>query len=414
MAAASPVGLKTWLGLPADVRGHAALMLTALLAGSILALWIPGRWTPGLFEAAVFAVTAYVIAQMALHGAIFRASFALVPLGGAVGLAALQLLTRLTENPWGTRSAMTAWGAYASLVFLAPQLFGDAALRARFLRRAFYFGFGISVLAVAQMSTSHGRVFWLFPTGYADFVMGPFVSRNLFAVFIEMLLPIGLLSVFTGGRRWMHAGMCAVMFAVVVAGASRAGFVLITAEVLAALLLAKRGGLLKARSLAVAALLFAAVAAALIFSLDGRTLLRRLQESDPYARRREMLHSSIDMARERPWSGFGLGSWATVYPRYAYYDDGTITRHAHNDWLEWTAEAGVPLLAMMLTLAAMTIRPAVRSIWGLGIVAVWLHCLVDSPLQNVVIAGWFFLLAGTLMAAAPEEKTGASRELTGA
>ena len=403
MAAASPVGLKYRPGLPAVARGRAELMLAALLAGSILALWVPGRWTPGLFEAAVFALAAYVITRMALHGAVFRLNFVLIPLGGAIGLAAFQLLTGQTENPWSTRSAMPAWGVYTSLVFLALQLFGDAELRARFLRLAFYFGFGISVLAAAQMSTSNGRVFWLFPTGYADFVMGPFVSRNLFAVFIEMLLPIGLLSVFTGGRRWMHAGMCAVMFAVVVAGASRAGFILITAEVLAALLLAKRCGLLKARSLVVAVLLFAAVAAALITTLDGRTLLRRLQESDPYARRREMLHSSVDMARERPWSGFGLGSWAAVYPRFAYYDDGTITRHAHNDWLEWTAEGGVPLLAMMLIFGAMTIRPAVRSIWGLGVLAVWLHCLVDSPLQNVVIAGWFFLLAGTLMAAAGEE-----------
>jgi hypothetical protein len=46
----------------------------------------------------------------------------------------------------------------------------------------------------------------------------------------------------------------------------------------------------------------------------------------------------------------------------------------------------------------MTLRPAVRSVWGIGIVAVWLHCLVDYPLQNPVMAGWFFLLAGILAA----------------
>lgn len=402
MAAPSPVGLNYRHYLPPVVGSRAALMLAALLAGSILALWVPGRWTPGIFEAAVFALAAYVIAAIAFQNATFRVNFALIPLTGAVCLAAFQLLTRQTENSLGTRYAMLAWAAHASLLFLALQLFRDSMLRARLLRWLFYFGFAVSVIAAAQMSTSHGQVFWLFPTGYPDLVMGPFVSPNLFAAFIELLLPIGLWSVFTDRSKWMHAAMCAVMFAAVVAGASRAGFALLTAEVLASFLLARQYGLLRTRSLAISGLLLVAFSAALISILGGTTVLRRLQESDPYGRRREMIRSSIDMTRERPWSGFGLGAWATVYPRFAYYDDGTVTRHAHNDWVEWAAEGGVPLLAMMLVLAAITVRPAVRSIWGLGIVAVWLHCLVDSPLQNAVIAAWFFLLAGALIAGVQE------------
>jgi O-antigen ligase len=54
------------------------------------------------------------------------------------------------------------------------------------------------------------------------------------------------------------------------------------------------------------------------------------------------------MAREKPWTGFGLGIWPTVYPANALYDDGTFVNEAHNDWLQWAVEGGVPLVAAML------------------------------------------------------------------
>jgi len=46
-----------------------------------------------------------------------------------------------------------------------------------------------------------------------------------------------------------------------------------------------------------------------------------------------MLQSTIAMAREKPWTGFGLGNFENVYPAYALFDDGAIVNHAHNDWL---------------------------------------------------------------------------------
>ena len=130
-------------------------------------------------------------------------------------------------------------------------------------------------------------------------------------------------------------------------------------------------------------------------------LWQRFQQADPYAGRREMLHSSVDMVRERPWSGFGLGTWPTAYPQYAYYDDGTYANQAHNDWAQWAVEGGIPLLAMMLCFGAMIARPAARSLWGVGLLAVLAHCLVDYPMQQrPALAGWFFAMAGAVAARA--------------
>jgi O-antigen ligase len=384
----------------AQVRDRAALALLTLLCGSILLLWIPNRWPLGFLQAGVFTVTIFVIVRGMVGPSGFRGSLLLVPLGGVAGLGCLQIAARQTSDAWATRAAVLAWATNASLVFLALQLFADRKPRQRFLQSVFYFGFAVSVLAVTQLWTSPGKVFWLFPTGYADSVMGPFVSRNLYAAFIELLLPIGLVYAALGRRVWRHASMCGVMFASVVAGASRAGVVLISAEVVAVLLLTQVQKTRDSRGLAASVARIAIPCLVLIALLGGTKLWRRFQEEDPYGVRRQLLRSSLDMVYERPWTGFGLGTWSIVYPRFAYYDDGTVANHAHNDWAEWSAEGGLGCFAMMLALAVMTLRPAVRSVWGIGIVAVWLHCLVDYPLQNPVMACWFFLLAGVLAAAA--------------
>jgi O-antigen ligase len=104
------------------------------------------------------------------------------------------------------------------------------------------------------------------------------------------------------------------------------------------------------------------------------------------------------MARERPWIGFGLGSFQEVYPAYATFDIGLIVNHAHNDWAEWLAEGGVPFLLLLASVALWSVGPAFRSIWGLGLLSVFLHALVDYPMQRLGLAAWVFVMLGTLAA----------------
>jgi hypothetical protein len=43
--------------------------------------------------------------------------------------------------------------------------------------------------------------------------------------------------------------------------------------------------------------------------------------------------------------------------------------------------------------------PAVRTLWGIGIIAVFLHCAVDYPMQQrPALAAFFFALAGAIAA----------------
>ncbi|MCC6420269.1 MAG: hypothetical protein IT429_18705, partial [Gemmataceae bacterium] len=96
--------------------------------------------------------------------------------------------------------------------------------------------------------------------------------------------------------------------------------------------------------------------------------------------------------------GVGLGAWPSVYPRYATFDDGLFSNQAHSDWLQWAAEGGVPFAVLLAAFAACLLLPAVRSIWGLGLFAVFGNCLIDYPLQKPAVAAVFFTLAGALWA----------------
>ena len=110
------------------------------------------------------------------------------------------------------------------------------------------------------------------------------------------------------------------------------------------------------------------------------------------------------MIRDRPVMGFGLGTWSTAYPAYALRDNGLLANQAHNDWAQWAVEGGLPLLALMLWVAARSARLALRALWGIGVVAVFVHSLVDYPLQRPALAGLFFVFLAVMESARETEK----------
>ena len=98
------------------------------------------------------------------------------------------------------------------------------------------------------------------------------------------------------------------------------------------------------------------------------------------------------MFRASPWHGFGLGTWPSVYPQFALFDAGAFVNHAHNEWAQWAAEGGLVALGLMLAVLAWCSKPALRSVWGLGLLAVFLHSLVDYPFLRLGLAAWILCL----------------------
>jgi O-antigen ligase len=194
------------------------------------------------------------------------------------------------------------------------------------------------------------------------------------------------------------------MLAAGFASASRAGAILLVIETVAVQFLLS---VPLRRSL-----ILAAAVASLSVLVGAQTLAARFAQPDPLEYRREIFRSAGAMVAEHPWAGFGLGTFPTVYPAFALFDSGAAVEHAHNDWLEWAAEGGVPFAALWLLLAASIAREAIRSVWGVGVLAVFLHAIVDYPFARFGVAAWAFLLIGALLARG-EREVGLSGYLTG-
>ncbi len=378
------------------------MVLTAILFLAILTLWIQEPWLPGVFEAAIFALAAVWTARMVFSSVSVQFRLALVPLAAPILIGALQLAAGTTVNRWATWTALLQWGAYLAVAFAALQICSSDRTQVHFRRAILYFGFAVAVVSILQFFTSPEKVFWLFEGEYPEPSLGPFVSRDRYAAFVELLLPLALYEAFAGQRVVVsYTAIAATMLASVIAGASRAGSILVLVESAAVLLLMSRSRGFRTKKAGRVAASFILLAIVFTTVVGWTHLWERFQEPDPYRYRREMLASSITMVRDRPWAGFGLGSFETVYPGYAIFDTGELVNHAHNDWAEWTVEGGLPMLILLLPIPVAVARRALQRPWLIGVLSILIHSMIDFPMQEPALALWAFALLGAGFAEAP-------------
>jgi O-antigen ligase len=372
-------------------------LLAALFFFAILTLWVSAGWPVTVFQVGVCALAAAALYRA--RKTPFPFTFPLVPWTFAVAWGVFQWLTGRTAYVFDTRNAIAQWTAFLAVFLGAFLLFLNAHARRWFRAAMLWFAFLVSILATLQTFTSGGKVFWLFPSGYPDYVMGPILSRNHYAAFIEAVLPM---AVYEALRRQhsslLYCAMAATMYASVVASASRAGMLLATAEIVAVIaIVAIRGGA-SGRRIGESLLSIGAVFALFTAVVGWGDVWSRFGAPAPMQIRRQLLLSTLHMIAAHPWVGVGLGAWSTAYPRYALIDLGLIANQAHNDWLQWTAEGGLPFGLMLATLFFWCLRPAISSIWGLGVIAVFLHALVDYPFSRPALGSWPILILAMLAA----------------
>jgi O-antigen ligase len=368
-----------------------AIALGCLLLFSALAFATTEQWSLSTFQVGTFLLGIWCAGRRSLRW--HSLGFALA---GAVALAAIQLWVGATVNRFATANALVNWAAYFVLFLVSLEALAAPEVRFRFLRATLYAGFAIATLSTVQYFTSDGAIYWVFHVSSGR-PFGPFVNPDHYAAFIELILPLAIYDARRDrSKLWLHTAMVGALYASVIASASRAGATFVTLEILVLPWLGRRSGFAgKVITLSVA---FAGIAS-LVVGPD--VIWKRFQDKDPFRYRREIGASTVQMIRQRPWLGFGLGTYADVYPEFATFDIGLAVDHAHNDWAEWTAEGGIPMLLLMLGIAAVNFRAALRAGWALGIYAVFLHSLVDFPLQIPAIVG---LLVALLAALCSEDK----------
>jgi O-Antigen ligase len=377
-----------WLGTR-DALPPLSLVLALCLA--TLTLWVPAYWPVGLFEISAFLIAGItlVLGRVPARGTYFP----LFALSFIVLWGCFQLITGFTIDTFATERATLQWMTWVAVYYTGVSTLKDEGL-AKLLRTGIvWFGFAVAVEAILQAYLSPGKVFGLFPTGYHDFVMGPIVYHTHFAAFMETILPIALFLALRETREsYTFLGVSAVLLTAVIVSASRGGLLISFAEVGCVVVLLHLQQTKFGRRLRFLTIALVVVTAILTLIVGFETVSERFYSEAMTLGRLQFAISTLHLIAVHPWIGWGLGCWPAVYPAFATFDPGAIVNQAHCDWLQWTAEGGLPIGLAMLSLAVWSFRPAIRSIWGIGVIAVLVHAAFDYPFSRPAVGAWPILI----------------------
>jgi len=209
------------------------------------------------------------------------------------------------------------------------------------------FAFLVAGLGILQHLTFNGKLYWFREMHYGGIPFGPYVNRNHFAGFVELVLPMALVPLLLGRvrrERLVLVGMLAVLpLSALLFSASRGGIASLGAELafLALVLVLRKTG---ARSVLVGGtvllLAFLTVSWLGVNEVLSRFSALQTLEVRP-DKRASMRQGTWHIFLDHPLLGTGLGTLQQVYPPYETVYDGKIVNHSHNDYLEALAETGI-------------------------------------------------------------------------
>src|SRR6202158_3810739 len=388
--------------------------LCAVLVFAIAAHGAVEDWARAVLETSAgllfvfWAVRAYVAREE--RGLI---SPLLPPLLALILLALGQILFRGTASPYDTRSELQLVTALTLLFFLATQAFRTAADWRFFVWFIMSFGFLVAIFGILQHLTFNGKLYWFREMRYGGIPFGPYVNRNHFAGFAELVIPVALVPLVLGKvrqDRWFIVGLFAVLPIVALfLSASRGGIVSLGMElaVIALWLVFRRTS--GTQMIAGGAVLM--VALLLVSWLGVSKILQRFSGMQSLeatsGKRASMRLDTWRIFLDHPLVGAGLGTLQVVFPRYETLYDGKIVNHTHNDYLEALAETGIIgglccawFLWVLLAESVKRSRQLSNSFNGVlqlsGSVACsgfLVHSLVDFNLHIPANALLFFLMA---------------------
>src|SRR6266581_9402115 len=252
-----------------------------------------------------------------------------------------------TASSYTTRIELLLLVSDLIVLFVAVQAFRTLKDWRGFVWFGMFFGFLVSLFAILQHLTSNGKLYWFREISSGVPPFGPYVNRNHFAGFAELILPLALVPILMGRVRKQRravVGLLAVLpIAALFLSASRGGIVSFCVQLtlLAYLILRSRG--LGKHLLAMAAVLL--VACLMVSWVGVGLLLERLSTFQSLevtgGKRAAMRKGAWHIFLDHPLVGTGLGTLQIVYPAYETLYDGKVVNHTHNDYLEALAETGL-------------------------------------------------------------------------
>lgn len=422
-------GVEFWAFIPVQI----AVMVVALLE-----FWRANRpavpWRITIVISLVLAIPLIQLIPLPVW-LVSWFSPARLTLGGApqVSLTTSRAYLPLTVGAQATRLAALRMISYILVFLLAFRTFG---------RRDTRVGLYGTLVALGVLEAAYGAVQYLAGWQYifatpkqfgATVATGTYINANHFAGLLEMVLPFMLASILfrapahasRRGANWAHVVSSpatsrilrdVVLFAIVGVGLvfseSRMGIL----AALAGLLLVLAMGILKTkrRATVVIAIIVLALPAAYSVWIGLAPVTERFERLGQQADlgvRTGIWQDTLALIKDYPFLGSGLGTYRWFSVHYQTHLLGFYYEHAHNDYLEFAAEVGIPVTILLFgSLWILVIKLGRLPVFARrnhnvlaagcagSLAALLTHSLTDFNLQIPANAYIFAWIAGTAAA----------------
>jgi O-antigen ligase len=322
--------------------------ICALIAFGILSHGAVEEWARAILETGAallflgWAIRAYVSRQEEI---VIPAL--ILPLLGFALFVLGQLIFHISVSPFHTRTELQLLLAYSIIIFLMTQAFRTIPDWRTLIWFLMSFGFAVAIFGILQQFTFNGKLYWFREMRFGGIPFGPYVNRNHFAGFAEMVIPVSLVPLLMGRvrrERWLIVTLFALLpIGALFLSASRGGIISFGAELVTigiTVALRRTGG---KHILAGALVLLAAFV--FVSWLGVRQILDRFASMQSLevtvGKRGSMRQDTWAIFRDHRVSGTGLGTLQIVFPAYETLYDGKIVNHSHNDYVEALAETGI-------------------------------------------------------------------------
>ena len=293
-------------------------------------------------------------------------------------------------------------------------------------------GFIISLLGILQRLSGTAKIYWAIES-YNPFPFGTYLNRNHFAGYICMVIPLAfglLISRFTSSglpvsmKRHAKAAepqsyfftslllafVIMIMITALFLSLSRGGIITFSVSIIAFLIIIAVKMFLTNRGKDIGIILLVlSITFVFLIWIGLDPVLHRLSDfSDPS--RLIIYQDTINMAKDFPIFGTGLGTFPTIYRKYKTLDNQFLYPHAHNDYLELLSDQGLAgFLIVMIGIVLFFWKimpmwwkrrdPYVNGVvlGGIcGIIAILVHSLVDFNLHIPANALFLSIILGLI------------------
>ncbi|MFN2101274.1 O-antigen ligase family protein [Altererythrobacter sp. MF3-039] len=286
-----------------------------------------------------------------------------------------------------------------------------------------------AILGTLQMA-GPGDGFKLYADAHPGWLTGFHANRNAAAdiLLIGAVAAAGCYAISADRARWDHritlGSTVLVLGAALLFTGSRAGIALVPIAAFGMLVMFA-GSMAEHRfgpwALAIAAISALVILTAGLALFDSRLayVATRFGMTDDF--RLELWQDSFAaLSASWPW-GTGMGTFVEAFLPYERLDvvDLTMPNRAHNEYLEFAIEAGIPGLLVLVAIAGILVHLAIRAwhsqpqlraapIFGLtSFILIALHALVDYPLRNMAEACLAGVALGMLVRPRDDNASGA-------